>query len=41
MNKRQGERLARLVDWLHANERKFLFELLVPASPTTARGRRR
>src|SRR5262245_52344954 len=31
MNKRQAERLARLSDWLHANDRKFLFELLVPA----------
>ena len=28
----QGERLKRLGDWLHANGRKFLFELLVPAS---------
>ena len=28
----QGERLARLGDWLHANGRKYLFELLVPAS---------
>lgn len=28
----QGERLARLGEWLHANDRKFLFELLVPAS---------
>ncbi len=31
MNKRQSERLARLGDWLHQNQRKFLFELLVPA----------
>jgi myo-inositol catabolism protein IolC len=31
MNKRQLERLKRLADWLHENERKFLFELLVPA----------
>jgi myo-inositol catabolism protein IolC len=31
MNKRQVERLRRLSDWLHANDRKFLFELLVPA----------
>jgi myo-inositol catabolism protein IolC len=31
MNKRQTERLKRLADWLHANDRKFLFELLVPA----------
>jgi len=33
MNARQAERLARLSDWLHANGRKFLFELLVPAEP--------
>jgi|SRR5689334_19775525 len=31
MNKRQAARLRRLSDWLHANDRKFLFELLVPA----------
>ena len=31
MNRRQAERLKRLGDWLHANDRKFLFELLVPA----------
>lgn len=31
MNRRQAERLARLGDWLHQNERKYLFELLVPA----------
>ena len=30
MNKRQAERLRRLSDWLHANDRKLLFELLVP-----------
>ncbi len=28
----QGERLKRLGEWLHANDRKYLFELLVPAS---------
>lgn len=28
----QGERLKRLGEWLHANGRKYLFELLVPAS---------
>jgi 5-dehydro-2-deoxygluconokinase len=33
MNQRQAERLARLSDWLHENDRKFLFELLVPAEP--------
>ncbi len=32
MNRRQLERLRRLADWLHANSRKFLFELLVPAT---------
>jgi myo-inositol catabolism protein IolC len=31
MNERQTERLKKLSDWLHANDRKFLFELLVPA----------
>jgi 5-dehydro-2-deoxygluconokinase len=31
MNARQLERLKRLADWLHANDGKFLFELLVPA----------
>jgi myo-inositol catabolism protein IolC len=32
MNQRQGERLKRLSDWLHDNGRRFLFELLVPAT---------
>jgi myo-inositol catabolism protein IolC len=31
MNERQTKRLKRLADWLHANDRKFLFELLGPA----------
>src|SRR5207253_4800785 len=31
MNARQSERLKRLGDWLHERDRKFLFELLVPA----------
>src|SRR4051812_29574823 len=31
MNSRQSERLKRLADWLHEHDRKFLFELLVPA----------
>src|SRR5436305_12744001 len=31
MNARQAERLARLAGWLHEHDRKFLFELLVPA----------
>jgi len=33
LNRRQTEKLARLSDWLHAHGRKFLFELLVPATP--------
>jgi myo-inositol catabolism protein IolC len=33
MNERQLGRLKRLADWLHANDGKFLFELLVPAEP--------
>ena len=32
LNRRQAVRLARLSGWLRANERKFLFELLVPAT---------
>jgi 5-dehydro-2-deoxygluconokinase len=32
LNQRQLERLKRLADWLHDNDRKFLFELLVPAA---------
>jgi myo-inositol catabolism protein IolC len=32
MNERQLGRLKRLGDWLHENDRKFLFELLVPAT---------
>lgn len=31
MNERQAARLRRLSDWLHDHDRKFLFELLVPA----------
>ena len=31
MNERQTARLKRLGDWLHERDRKFLFELLVPA----------
>ncbi len=38
MNERQTERLKRLSDWLHANDRKFLFELLVPAEPEQLEG---
>jgi myo-inositol catabolism protein IolC len=33
LNRRQSERLARLSDWLHDRGRKFLYELLVPATP--------
>src|SRR3954447_14300508 len=32
MNKRQLERLKRLSEWLHQHDRKFLFDLLVPAT---------
>ena len=32
MNKRQLDRLKELADWLHEHDRKFLFELLVPAT---------
>jgi myo-inositol catabolism protein IolC len=33
LNQRQTERLAKLSRWLRERERKFLFELLVPATP--------
>ncbi|MEA2281160.1 MAG: hypothetical protein QOK21_1767 [Solirubrobacteraceae bacterium] len=33
VNAGQLERLKRLADWLHEHDRKFLFELLVPAEP--------
>ncbi|MEA2322603.1 MAG: hypothetical protein QOD81_2453 [Solirubrobacteraceae bacterium] len=32
LNRRQLEKLKRLADWLHEHDRKFLFELLVPAT---------
>jgi len=32
LNRRQTKRLATLSDWLHARGRRFLFELLVPAT---------
>jgi myo-inositol catabolism protein IolC len=32
MNQRQLKRLKELADWLHDHDRKFLFELLVPAT---------
>ena len=41
MNARQTERLKRLADWLHENDRKFLFELLVPGRGPPARDGRR
>src|SRR5947209_4319568 len=34
MNRRQAGRLRRLAKWLHERDRKFLFELLVPAEPS-------
>jgi myo-inositol catabolism protein IolC len=33
MNERQTARLKKLSDWVQANNRKFMFELLVPAEP--------
>jgi myo-inositol catabolism protein IolC len=33
LNRRQTVKLARLSDWLHAHDRRFLFELLVPPTP--------
>jgi len=33
LNQRQFDRLAELSDWLHGQNRKFLFELLIPATP--------
>jgi myo-inositol catabolism protein IolC len=38
MNTRQTERLKKLSEWLHANDRKFLFELLVPAEDVQLEG---
>jgi myo-inositol catabolism protein IolC len=32
-NRIQLDKLKRLADWLHENDRRFLFELLVPAEP--------
>ena len=32
MNREQLVKLKRLADWLHDHDRKFLFELLVPAT---------
>jgi myo-inositol catabolism protein IolC len=33
VNARQAAKLRELADWLHATDRRFLFELLVPAEP--------
>ncbi|MEO8422734.1 MAG: DUF2090 domain-containing protein [Actinomycetota bacterium] len=33
LNARQADRLKQLSEWLHHHDRKFLFELLVPAEP--------
>jgi myo-inositol catabolism protein IolC len=33
LNGRQAKRLRQLSDWLHARDRKLLFELLVPSTP--------
>jgi 5-dehydro-2-deoxygluconokinase len=33
LNRRQAARLRRLSDYLHAHDRKYMFELLVPATP--------
>jgi myo-inositol catabolism protein IolC len=33
VNARQAAKLKQLADWLHATDRRFLFELLVPAEP--------
>ena len=41
MNEQQLERLLRLSNWLHENDRKFLFELLVPGHRRAAGRRRR
>jgi myo-inositol catabolism protein IolC len=38
INKGQLERLRRLSDWLHERDRKFLFELLVPATESQLAG---
>jgi len=44
LNQRQAARLRRLSDYLHAKDRKYMFDLLVPATPgqlNRARGDRR
>jgi myo-inositol catabolism protein IolC len=37
-NARQAARLKELSDWLHTNDKRFLFELLVPAEPHQLEG---
>jgi 5-dehydro-2-deoxygluconokinase len=37
-NREQASKLRRLSEWLHEPDRKFLFELLVPAEPTQLEG---
>jgi myo-inositol catabolism protein IolC len=37
LNQRQAARLQRLSEYLHAHERKYMFELLVPATPAQLR----
>jgi myo-inositol catabolism protein IolC len=38
LNRRQAERLAKLGSWLHEHDRKYLFELLVPATTAQLEG---
>jgi myo-inositol catabolism protein IolC len=38
LNRRQAERLRELSNWLHERDRKFLFELLVPATDDQLEG---
>ncbi|HET9723778.1 MAG TPA: DUF2090 domain-containing protein, partial [Actinomycetota bacterium] len=38
VNARQAAKLKELADWLHATDRRFLFELLVPAEPHQLEG---
>jgi myo-inositol catabolism protein IolC len=38
LNRRQAERLAKLGSWLHEHDRKYLFELLVPATAAQLEG---
>ena len=38
-NREQRDKLKRLSDWLHEHDRRFLFELLVPAEDAPAGSR--